>query len=131
MLLLEIIGGLLGAMWGLYVDQKSLQIRPGTPLGIVCSFLAAEDGLETVLGSSLACFLCSRKPFGVCAGMRETRVCAGGVCRLPGLRVVSYPGCLSSLCVHSKQPYCIIFLSLGSQSLSLHLRYPPLYSFIY
>ena len=50
----------LGVYWGLSgaprSTKKSLQIRPGTPLGLVCSLLAAEDGIESVLGPSLARF---------------------------------------------------------------------------
>ena len=58
--------GLLGVCWGLSGASRStkrgLQLRLVTPLGLVCSLLAAEDGLGRVLGPSLARFGCSRGP---------------------------------------------------------------------
>ena len=67
-LLLGALGGLLGGSWELFgasrSTKKGLQIRPGTPLGLVCSLLAAEDGRESLLGPSLARFWCSRGAFG-------------------------------------------------------------------
>ena len=48
-LLLGALGGLLGGSWELFgasrSTKESLQIRLGTLLGLVCSLLAAEDGL--------------------------------------------------------------------------------------
>ena len=48
-LLLGALGRLLGSFWGLFGVSRSakegLQIRLGTLLGLVCSLLAAEDGL--------------------------------------------------------------------------------------
>ena len=68
--------GLLGFSWGLSGASRStkrgLQFRLGTPLGLVCSLLAAEDGLESVPGPSLSRFWCSRGPFGGCLGIRQT-----------------------------------------------------------
>ena len=59
-LLLGALGGLLGGSWELFGASRStkegLQIRLGTLLGLVCSLLAAEDGLGSVLGLSLARF---------------------------------------------------------------------------
>ena len=66
-LLLGALGGFLGGSWELFGASRStkegLQIRLGTLLGLVCSLLAAEDGLGSVLGLSLARFGCSRRPF--------------------------------------------------------------------
>ena len=57
-LLLGSLGGLLGGSWELFGASSStkegLQIRFGTLLGLVCSLLAAEDGLGSVVGLSLA-----------------------------------------------------------------------------
>ena len=57
-LLLGALGGLLGGSWELFGASRStkegLQIRLGTLLGLVCSLLAAEDGLGSVLGLSWA-----------------------------------------------------------------------------
>ena len=68
-LLLGALGGLLGGSWELFGASRStkegLQIRLGTLLGLVCSLLAAEDGLGSVLGLSLARFGCSRGPLRV------------------------------------------------------------------
>ena len=65
-LLLGALGGLLGVSWELLRASGSTkegpQIRLGTLLGLVCSLLAAEDGLGRVLGPSLARFGCSRVP---------------------------------------------------------------------
>ena len=59
-LLLGALGGLQGVSWELRRASRStkegLQIRLGTLLGLVCSLLAAEDGLGSVLGPSLARF---------------------------------------------------------------------------
>ena len=48
-LLLGALGGFLGGSWELFGASRStkegLQIRLGTLLGLVCSLLAAEDGL--------------------------------------------------------------------------------------
>ena len=59
---------LLGVSWGLSGASRStkrgLQIRPGTPLGLVRPLLAAEDGRESLLGQSLASFWCSWGPLG-------------------------------------------------------------------
>ena len=45
--------GVLGALWGLQIDQKGLRrgdlFRLGTLWDLFCSLLAAEDGLESVL----------------------------------------------------------------------------------
>ena len=75
-LLLGALGGLLGGSWELFGASRStkegLQIRLGTLLGLVCSLLAAEDGLGSVLGLSLARFGCSRGPFRGCFGLRQT-----------------------------------------------------------
>ena len=50
----------MGASWELFGASRStkegLQIRLGTLLGLVCSLLAAENGLGRVLGLSLARF---------------------------------------------------------------------------
>ena len=54
----------MGGSWEFLGASKSTkegpQIRLGTLLGLVCSLLAAEDGLGRVLGPSLARFWCSR-----------------------------------------------------------------------
>ena len=75
-LLLGALGGLLGVSWELLrasgSTKEGLQIRLGTLLGLVCSLLAAEDGLGSVLGLSLARFGCSRGPFKGCFGIRHT-----------------------------------------------------------
>ena len=59
-LLLGALGGFLGGSWELFGASRStkegLQIRLGTLLGLVCSLLAAENGLGSVLGLSLARF---------------------------------------------------------------------------
>ena len=51
-LLLGALGGFLGGSWELFGASRStkegLQIRLGTLLGLVCSLLAAEDGLVNV-----------------------------------------------------------------------------------
>ena len=51
---------LLGVSWELFGASRStkegLQIRLGTLLGLVCSLLAAEDGLGSVVGLHLARF---------------------------------------------------------------------------
>ena len=56
----------MGGSWELLGASRSTkegpQIRLGTLLGLVCSLLAAEDGLGRVLGPSLARFGCSRVP---------------------------------------------------------------------
>ena len=53
-LLLEALGGLFGGSWEVFGASRStkegLQIRLGTLLGLVCSLLAAEDGLGSVVG---------------------------------------------------------------------------------
>ena len=53
-LLLGALGGLLGVSWELLrasgSTKEGLQIRLGTLLGFVCSRLAAEDGLWSVVG---------------------------------------------------------------------------------
>ena len=65
----------MGGSWELFGASRStkegLQIRLGTLLGLVCSLLAAEDGLGSVLGLSLARFGCSRGPFKGCFGIRQ------------------------------------------------------------
>ncbi len=67
-LLLGALGGFLGGSWELFGASRStkegLQIRLGTLLGLVCSLLAAEDGLGSVLGLSLARFIPSRSLLG-------------------------------------------------------------------
>ena len=74
-LLLGALGGFLGGSWELFGASRStkegLQIRLGTLLGLVCSLLAAEDGLGSVLGLSLARFGCSRRHFKGCFGIRQ------------------------------------------------------------
>ena len=51
-LLLGALGALLGVSWELLrasgSTKEGLQIRLGTLLGLVCSLLAAEDGLGSV-----------------------------------------------------------------------------------
>ena len=51
-LLFGALGGLLGVSWELLrasgSTKEGLQIRLGTLLGLVCSLLAAEDGLRSV-----------------------------------------------------------------------------------
>ena len=42
--------------------KEGVQIRLGILLGLVCSLLAAEDGLGSVVGLFLARFGCSRGP---------------------------------------------------------------------
>ena len=53
-LLLRTLGGLLGVSWELLrasgSTKEGLQSRLGTLLGFVCSRLAAEDGLGSVVG---------------------------------------------------------------------------------
>ena len=75
-LLLGALGCLLGVSWELLrasgSTKEGLLIRLGTLSGLVCSLLAAEGGLGRVLGPSLACFWCSRGPFGGCFGLRQT-----------------------------------------------------------
>ena len=75
-LLFEALGDLLGVSWELFGASRStkdgLQIRAGTRLGVVCSPLAAEDGLGRVLGLNLARFGCSRKALKGCFGIRQT-----------------------------------------------------------
>ena len=57
-LILGTLGGLLGVSWEFLrasgSTKEGLQIRLGTLLGLVCSLLAAENGLGRVLGPSLA-----------------------------------------------------------------------------
>ena len=59
-LLLGALGALLGVSWELLrasgSTKEGLQIRLGTLLGLVCSLLAAENGLGRVLGPPLARF---------------------------------------------------------------------------
>ena len=59
-LLLGALGGLWEGSWELFgastSTKEGVQIRLGTLLGFVCSLLAAEDGLGSVLGPSLARF---------------------------------------------------------------------------
>ena len=66
---------LLGVSWELLrasgSTKEGLQIRLGTLLGLVCSLLAAEDGLGSVVGLHLACFGCSRGPCKGCFGIRQ------------------------------------------------------------
>ena len=63
-LLLGALGALLGVSWELLrasgSTKEGLQIRLGTLLGLVCSLLAAEDGLGNVLGPHFNRFGCSR-----------------------------------------------------------------------
>ena len=51
-LFLGALGELLGSYWGLFgasrLNKAGLHIRVGTLLGLVCSLLAAEDGLGSV-----------------------------------------------------------------------------------
>ena len=74
-LLLGALGGFLGGSWELFGASRSTkegpQIRLGTLLGLVCSLLAAEDGLGSVVGLHLACFGCSRGPCKGCFGIRQ------------------------------------------------------------
>ena len=62
-LLLGALGGLLGGLLGLQIDPKGLTrsdpFRLWALFGIFLSLLAAEDGLESVLGPSWAPFWCS------------------------------------------------------------------------
>ena len=64
-LLLGALGGLLGGSWELLrasgSTRKGLQNRLGTLLGLVCSLLAAEDGL----GSVDVVFCLLSEPLGV------------------------------------------------------------------
>ena len=62
---------LLGALRASRSTKKGLQIHLGTLLGLVCSPLAAEDGLGRVLGPYLARFGCSRWPLEGCFGIRH------------------------------------------------------------
>ena len=65
----------MGGSWELFGASRStkegLQIRLGTLLGLVCSLLAAEDGLGSVLGPSLGRFGCPRGHFKGCFGIRQ------------------------------------------------------------
>ena len=65
-LLFGALGGLLGVSWELLrtsgSTKEGVQIRLGTLLGLVCSLLAAENGLGSVVGLFLARFGCSRGP---------------------------------------------------------------------
>ena len=70
--LLGALGGFLPALWGLYIDQRSFQIRFGIPLGVICLLLAAEDSPEHVLGPFRARIWCSQWPFGGCFRIRRT-----------------------------------------------------------
>ena len=58
----------LGSSWELFGASRStkegLQIRLGTLLGLVCSLLAAENGLGWVLGPSMSFFISSRNLLG-------------------------------------------------------------------
>ena len=69
------LGALLGVSWEIFrasgPTKEGLQIRLGTLLGLVCSLLAAEDGLGSVVGLSLARFGCSRGPSKGCFGIRQ------------------------------------------------------------
>ena len=75
-LLLGALGGFLGGSWELFGASRStkegLQIRLGTLLGLVCSLLAAEDGLGTVLGPSSARSGCSQEPLKGIFGIRQS-----------------------------------------------------------
>ena len=66
-LLFGALGGHLGALWGVQIDPKWLRrgdpFRLGTLLDLVSSLLAAEDGIESVLGPFGGRFWCSQKPF--------------------------------------------------------------------
>ena len=65
--------GVSGELFGASRSTKEgLQIRLGILLGLVCSLLAAEDGRESLLGSSLARFWCSPRPFRGCFRLRLT-----------------------------------------------------------
>ena len=73
---LGLLLGLLGVSWrllgGSTSTKKGLQIRFGTPLGVICLLLAAEDGTEHVLGPYWARIWCSPWPFGGCFRTRRT-----------------------------------------------------------
>ena len=75
-LLLGALGGLLGAPWGLHIDQKGLTrsdpFRLGALFGLFWSLLVAEDGLESGLGPSWAPFWWSRGALGRYVGARRT-----------------------------------------------------------
>ena len=66
----------MGVSWELSGASRStkrgLQFRLGTPLGLVCSLLAAEDAREILLGPPLARFWCSPGPFRGCFRLRLT-----------------------------------------------------------
>ena len=55
-LLLGALGEFSGALSVSKSTKEGLQIRLGTLLGLVCSLLAAENGIGSVLGPSLARF---------------------------------------------------------------------------
>ena len=69
--------------------KEGVQIRLGTLLGLVCSLLAAEDGLGSVVGLFLARFGCSRGPlkarFGCSRGPLKGRNRLDG-CQKLGLK---------------------------------------------
>ena len=74
--LLGALGGFLEGSWELFgasrLTKKGLQIRFGTPLGVICLLLAAEDSPEHVLGPFRARIWCSQWPFGGCFRTRRT-----------------------------------------------------------
>ena len=75
-------GALSGSFWELFEGfwelsgasrstKEGSQIHLGTLVALVCSPLAAEDGLGRVWGPSLARFGCSRWPLEGCFGIRH------------------------------------------------------------
>ena len=65
--------------------KEGVQIRLGTLLGLVCSLLAADDGLGSVVRLCLARFGCSRGHFKGCFGIRQA-VCDHQNCLFSELR---------------------------------------------
>ena len=64
--------GLLGLLFDFHIDQKGLPIielaTSWALVGLFFSLLAAEDGLENILGPTWAASGCSWKPLGTCFG---------------------------------------------------------------
>ena len=64
-------GGSSGLLGGSKSTQDGFHIDFGTPLGLVCSVLVAEDGLGSVVRSYLARFWCPLVPFRRCFGILQ------------------------------------------------------------